>query len=75
MQTTFSYLCWGPTMANTTEIKSCPQYVIGYDGSLTASKACLENGSWWRHPESDREWSNYTTCINHSYYHVISQMF
>lgn len=70
----FSYLCWGPTKANSTEIKGCPNYVIGYDGSLMATKKCLANGVWWKHPESGREWSNYTTCINHSYYNVITQM-
>lgn len=71
---TFSYLCWGPTPSNTTVIKSCPNYVIGYDGNLMASKLCLADGSWFKHPESNREWSNYTTCINHNDYHVISQM-
>ncbi|CRL05620.1 CLUMA_CG018241, isoform A [Clunio marinus] len=63
------YLCWGPAKANTTEIKSCPNYVIGYDGNLKASKICTENGTWWRHPESGGEWSNYTSCIDQNYFH------
>ncbi|XP_049948145.1 calcitonin gene-related peptide type 1 receptor-like [Schistocerca serialis cubense] len=29
-----------------------------------AFKVCLENGSWFRHPESGSEWSNYTTCVD-----------
>uniref|UniRef100_A0A182TWX0 G-protein coupled receptors family 2 profile 2 domain-containing protein n=1 Tax=Anopheles melas TaxID=34690 RepID=A0A182TWX0_9DIPT len=29
-----------------------------------AHKVCSENGEWFRHPETNRSWSNYTTCIN-----------
>lgn len=61
---TFSYLCWGPARPNTTEWKNCPNYVMGYDGNLMASKVCLENGSWWRHPDSGLSWSDYRTCVN-----------
>lgn len=65
-----SYLCWGPTKADTTEIRTCPNYVIGYDERLTASKVCLPNGTWWRQPGKDDSWSNYTTCIDHRDYEV-----
>lgn len=68
------YLCWGPTEADTTSTQNCPKYVIGYDENLIASKVCLANGSWWKHPENGREWSNYTQCINHVYLEVISQI-
>lgn len=27
-------------------------------------RPCLENGTWFRHPESNKTWSNYTTCID-----------
>ncbi|EFN82944.1 Calcitonin receptor [Harpegnathos saltator] len=29
-----------------------------------AYKYCDENGTWYRHPESNQIWSNYTTCVN-----------
>ena len=29
-----------------------------------AYKACTENGQWWRHPETNMTWSNYTQCVN-----------
>lgn len=25
---------------------------------------CLDDGTWFQHPESNLEWSNYTTCVN-----------
>lgn len=25
---------------------------------------CLDDGTWFQHPESNRDWSNYTTCVN-----------
>lgn len=30
----------------------------------TAHKDCEANGEWFRHPENNRTWSNYTTCVN-----------
>ncbi|ODM94072.1 Calcitonin-like peptide type 1 receptor [Orchesella cincta] len=27
-------------------------------------KECLNDGTWFRHPDSNLVWSNYTTCIN-----------
>lgn len=29
-----------------------------------AHKDCNEDGTWFRHPQTNRAWSNYTTCIN-----------
>lgn len=34
--------------------------------SAMASKYCTENGTWWRHPDSNNPWSNYTECVNHT---------
>lgn len=25
---------------------------------------CESDGSWFRHPETNKTWSNYTTCVN-----------
>ena len=29
-----------------------------------AHKLCTEQGTWFRHPESNLTWSNYTTCVD-----------
>lgn len=29
-----------------------------------AHKICTQNGTWYRHPETNRYWSNYTTCVD-----------
>lgn len=29
-----------------------------------AHKECGADGEWFRHPENNRTWSNYTTCVN-----------
>lgn len=29
-----------------------------------AHKFCTEEGTWFRHPESNLIWSNYTTCVD-----------
>ncbi|KAF2983503.1 hypothetical protein EK904_005696, partial [Melospiza melodia maxima] len=33
-----------------------------YKKKERASKYCDETGNWFRHPESNRTWSNYTLC-------------
>lgn len=32
--------------------------------AVMAHKYCELNGTWFRHPESNQIWSNYTTCVN-----------
>ncbi|PRD27439.1 UNVERIFIED_CONTAM: Parathyroid hormone/parathyroid hormone-related peptide receptor [Trichonephila clavipes] len=32
--------------------------------TATASKFCSENGTWWRHPDLNLTWTNYTLCGN-----------
>jgi calcitonin receptor-like len=29
-----------------------------------AHKICTEEGTWFRHPQSNLIWSNYTTCVD-----------
>jgi hypothetical protein len=29
-----------------------------------AFRHCMEDGKWFRHPESGLSWSNYTTCVD-----------
>ncbi|XP_046802272.1 calcitonin gene-related peptide type 1 receptor [Lucilia cuprina] len=59
------YLCWPRTPAGTVLSQYCPDFVEGFNSKFLAHKTCLENGSWYQHPESGQEWSNYTNCIDY----------
>ncbi|XP_024945544.1 calcitonin gene-related peptide type 1 receptor isoform X2 [Cephus cinctus] len=56
--------CWPNTPAGSSANASCPDFVTGFDTSLMAYRDCEPNGTWFRHPASHKEWSNYTTCVN-----------
>uniref|UniRef100_A0A182PRA0 Calcitonin receptor n=1 Tax=Anopheles epiroticus TaxID=199890 RepID=A0A182PRA0_9DIPT len=56
--------CWEPTLAGTVAENLCPKFVLGFDPRRLAYRTCHENGSWFVHPLSGREWSNYTNCID-----------
>ncbi|XP_020710326.2 calcitonin gene-related peptide type 1 receptor-like isoform X2 [Athalia rosae] len=56
--------CWPSTPAGTTAFARCPDFLTGFDGTRMAHKDCEANGEWYRHPESNHVWSNYTTCVN-----------
>ncbi|ALC48511.1 hec [Drosophila busckii] len=58
------YLCWPPTPAGTVLSQRCPNFVEGFNARFLARKTCLSNGSWLRHPESNKIWSNYTNCVD-----------
>ncbi|KAH8290041.1 hypothetical protein KR044_003790 [Drosophila immigrans] len=59
------YLCWPRTPAGTVLSQYCPDFVEGFNTKFLAHKTCLENGSWYRHPESNKIWSNYTNCVDY----------
>ncbi|XP_067637071.1 calcitonin gene-related peptide type 1 receptor [Eurosta solidaginis] len=59
------YLCWPRTPAGTVLSQYCPDFVEGFNHKFLAHKTCLENGTWYHHPVSGREWSNYTNCIDY----------
>lgn len=56
--------CWSDTPANTTAFIPCPTVVPGFLSHRRAFKVCLEDGTWFRHPETNKPWSNYTTCVD-----------
>ncbi|BES94464.1 HormR [Nesidiocoris tenuis] len=56
--------CWNMTPVGETAVAPCPYFVTGFDQSRFAFRRCLENGSWFRHPDTGQPWSNYTTCID-----------
>lgn len=59
------YLCWPETTVNTVAQQDCPDFVEGFDATRQAHKTCEGNGSWYRHPNTNLEWSNYTNCVDH----------
>ncbi|XP_033836956.1 calcitonin gene-related peptide type 1 receptor-like [Periophthalmus magnuspinnatus] len=57
-----AWLCWEETKAGETAEQNCPDYYGDFDTSAIATKVCSETGQWWRHPESNRTWTNFTSC-------------
>ncbi|KAG9279791.1 calcitonin gene-related peptide type 1 receptor [Astyanax mexicanus] len=57
------WLCWDDTPAGTYTTQNCPNYFPDFDPTEKATKYCDETGNWFRHPETNRTWSNYTHCI------------
>ncbi|XP_023660878.1 calcitonin gene-related peptide type 1 receptor-like [Paramormyrops kingsleyae] len=55
------WLCWGDSPPGTA-MQFCPEYFQDFDPTEKVTKVCNPNGQWFRHPESDRIWSNYTQC-------------
>ncbi|EGV95719.1 calcitonin receptor isoform X1 [Cricetulus griseus] len=56
------WLCWDDTPAGVTVYQHCPDYFPDFDTTEKVSKYCDENGEWFKHPDSNRTWSNYTLC-------------
>ncbi|XP_076008612.1 calcitonin gene-related peptide type 1 receptor-like isoform X2 [Genypterus blacodes] len=56
------WLCWDETEAGFTTEQHCPDYYRDFDPKEVVSKVCTDSGQWWRHPQSNRTWTNYTKC-------------
>ncbi|XP_070611770.1 calcitonin gene-related peptide type 1 receptor-like [Erythrolamprus reginae] len=56
------WLCWDDTPAGETATQFCPVYFQDFDNLEKAFKICDENGHWFVHPGSKRQWTNYTSC-------------
>ncbi|KAK3518831.1 hypothetical protein QTP70_014860 [Hemibagrus guttatus] len=55
------WLCWEDSAPGTI-IQSCPTYFQDFDPAEKVTKVCNLDGQWFRHPDSNRLWSNYTLC-------------
>ncbi|XP_076840014.1 calcitonin gene-related peptide type 1 receptor [Brachyhypopomus gauderio] len=55
------WLCWGDASPGTA-MQHCPSYFQDFDPSEKVTKVCNPDGQWFRHPDSNRLWSNYTLC-------------
>uniref|UniRef100_A0A670Y553 Calcitonin receptor n=1 Tax=Pseudonaja textilis TaxID=8673 RepID=A0A670Y553_PSETE len=56
------WLCWDDTPAGENAGQNCPDYFQDFDPTEIATKYCEKTGTWFRHPETNRTWSNYTRC-------------
>uniref|UniRef100_A0A8C3WGM8 Calcitonin receptor n=1 Tax=Catagonus wagneri TaxID=51154 RepID=A0A8C3WGM8_9CETA len=54
--------CWDDTPAGVLAQQYCPDYFPDFDAAEKVTKYCDEDGVWYRHPESNISWSNYTMC-------------
>ncbi|KAH8301713.1 hypothetical protein KR059_009842 [Drosophila kikkawai] len=58
------WLCWPDTAAGTSAYELCPDFITGFDPTRYAHKECGLDGEWFKHPLTNKTWSNYTTCVN-----------
>ncbi|KAJ8358775.1 hypothetical protein SKAU_G00153000 [Synaphobranchus kaupii] len=58
--------CAGETPPLGPAVQRCPEYFQDFDPSEKVTKVCSTDGQWFRHPESNRVWSNYTQCSAHT---------
>uniref|UniRef100_A0A8C9RNU8 Calcitonin gene-related peptide type 1 receptor n=1 Tax=Scleropages formosus TaxID=113540 RepID=A0A8C9RNU8_SCLFO len=60
------WLCWEDTKAGVTAEQHCPDYFQDFDPNEKVTKICTTNGHWFLHPESNRTWTNFTRCNEHT---------
>nr|XP_019966708.1 PREDICTED: calcitonin gene-related peptide type 1 receptor-like isoform X2 [Paralichthys olivaceus] len=63
------WLCWSRTKAGKRTEQNCPDFYNDFDSSEMVSKMCTEEGEWWRHPDSNRTWTNFTNCQRNTTHH------
>ncbi|XP_052681857.1 secretin receptor-like isoform X2 [Crassostrea angulata] len=54
-------MCWPPTPAGQLAILPCPSHIRNIDTSQNASRQCMEDGTWFVHPNHS-SWTNFTQC-------------
>ncbi|XP_048464296.1 calcitonin gene-related peptide type 1 receptor [Rhincodon typus] len=64
------WLCWDDTPAGTLSMQNCPNHFNDFDETEKATKYCDETGNWFKHPETNRTWSNYTFCNKFTDYKI-----
>ncbi|KAL1121967.1 hypothetical protein AAG570_003375, partial [Ranatra chinensis] len=58
------WTCVNSTPAGSVAQFPCPYFIFGFDPKRFGHRSCLQDGTWFRHPESNKTWSNYTTCVD-----------
>ncbi|CRL04308.1 CLUMA_CG017405, isoform C [Clunio marinus] len=61
--------CFPDTPSNTIAKVPCPP-LFEFDPTRFAHKVCESDGNWFRHPETNKTWTNYTTCIDFGDYQL-----
>ncbi|GFR69400.1 calcitonin receptor-like protein [Elysia marginata] len=57
------WLCWDHTLAGTTARLQCPyEFKEGFSEHRDAEKVCLEDGTWYVNPISNKTWTDYSNC-------------
>ncbi|CAH6788444.1 Calcrl [Phodopus roborovskii] len=69
------WLCWNDVAAGTESMQYCPDYFQDFDPSEKVTKICDQDGNWFRHPDSNRTWTNYTLCNNSTHEKVKNLFF
>ncbi|XP_052681862.1 secretin receptor-like [Crassostrea angulata] len=54
-------MCWPPTPAGQLAVRPCPSHIRNMDYSQNASRQCMENGTWFVHPNHS-SWTNFSQC-------------
>uniref|UniRef100_A0A8W8MS71 Parathyroid hormone/parathyroid hormone-related peptide receptor n=1 Tax=Magallana gigas TaxID=29159 RepID=A0A8W8MS71_MAGGI len=54
-------MCWPPTPAGQLAVLPCPSHIRNMDYSQNASRQCMENGTWFVHPNHS-SWTNFSQC-------------
>ena len=50
-----SWSCWNSTAPGSFQYSSCPNFVnLGFTEDKMAEKECMEDGTWWVHPDTNR---------------------
>ncbi|GAB1597487.1 calcitonin gene-related peptide type 1 receptor isoform X2 [Argonauta hians] len=66
------FSCWQRSPANKRVSTKCPYYVHTFITlNSNAYKDCTANGTWWKNPATNMEWTNYSTCIQLKKHRVI----
>ncbi|KAK3777446.1 hypothetical protein RRG08_032549 [Elysia crispata] len=57
------WLCWDFTLAGTTATQQCPyKFNDQLRADKEAEKVCLEDGTWYVNPISNKTWTDYSNC-------------
>ncbi|XP_071112072.1 calcitonin gene-related peptide type 1 receptor-like [Haliotis cracherodii] len=55
--------CVAETPAGITAEIKCPDFIPSSRPEARAHRKCTSNGTWWRKPASNTEWTDYSSCI------------
>ncbi|XP_071812622.1 calcitonin gene-related peptide type 1 receptor-like isoform X2 [Apostichopus japonicus] len=54
--------CWNWTTPGDTLVQPCPWWVPQVNPNKDAMKTCMPDGTWFKHPDTNYTWTNYSNC-------------